>query len=288
MAPLVTAPPSPPKRGGLSSVADVPPSPIVGGTTFSLHPVVLRVLPLRGSPAPVGFIYDETPDPVDGGLLAAASAFFSHQGHQVYHDPCPDLAEYCCVLGVPMALVVPVDRLPDYLLSSGLELMAGLRALSPTDNTFGGMAFMAAYLSPSASGPPSVGVLRGPSVGASLGPSSGGGLTVVGPPASTSAQFMGGLSATPAWISAPPPVSMGGSCRPGGSSSSCFGRSSGSGQLVSAALFYEGFGSVFFHPCTKSVRALVSLTPYGSWGVSSAPSGGASCASPGFASTAGS
>ncbi len=95
MAPLVAAPPSPPRREGLSLVADVPPSPIVGGTTFSLHPVVLRVLPLRGSPAPVGFIYDATPDPVDGGLLAAASAFFSHQGHQVYHDPCPDLADYC-------------------------------------------------------------------------------------------------------------------------------------------------------------------------------------------------
>ena len=94
MAPLVAAPPSPPRRGGLSLVAAVPPPPIVGGGTFSLPPVVLRVLPLRGSPAPVGFIYDETPNPVDGGLLAAASAFFSHQGHQVYHDPCPDLAEY--------------------------------------------------------------------------------------------------------------------------------------------------------------------------------------------------
>ncbi len=110
MAPLVAALPSPPRRGGLSLVAAVPPPPIVGGRTFPLPPVVLRVLPLRGSPAPVGFIYDETPDPVDGELLAAASAFFSHQGHQVYHDPCPDLAEYCRASGVPVASVVPVDR----------------------------------------------------------------------------------------------------------------------------------------------------------------------------------
>ena len=35
-------------------------------------PVVLRILPLRCSPAPVGYIYDATPD-VEGGLLAGFS-----------------------------------------------------------------------------------------------------------------------------------------------------------------------------------------------------------------------
>ena len=60
----------------------------------SPSPVVLRVLPLRGSPAPIGYIYDASPE-ADGGLLAAASAFFSHQGHQVFHDPCLNLAAHC-------------------------------------------------------------------------------------------------------------------------------------------------------------------------------------------------
>jgi hypothetical protein len=86
--------------------------------------MVLRVLPLRGSSAPVGFIYDATPDP-DGGLLAAALAFFSHQAHQVFHDPCPDLAEYHRAMGMSALTVVSVGRLPDHLLSSGLELMSG-------------------------------------------------------------------------------------------------------------------------------------------------------------------
>ena len=103
--------------------------------------MVLRVLPLRGSPAPIGYIYDATPD-ADGGLLAAASAFFSHQGHQVFHDPCPDLAAYCRSRGV-VSSVVPVDRMPDHILSSGLELLDGLFAPSPTAS---GTAFMAAYL----------------------------------------------------------------------------------------------------------------------------------------------
>jgi hypothetical protein len=98
-------------------------------------------LPLRGSPAPIGYIYDATPD-ADGGLLAAALAFFSHQGHQVFHNPCPDLAAYCRSRGV-VSLVVPVDRLPDHILASGLELLDGLFAPSPTDS---GTAFMVAYL----------------------------------------------------------------------------------------------------------------------------------------------
>jgi hypothetical protein len=200
------APPPPPARGGFAldpdadspSVSGVPPPPAVGGGTFSLPPVILRVLPLRGSSAPVGFIYDATPDPVDGGLLAAASAFFSHQGHQVFHDQCPDLDEYCRASGVSLASVVPVDRLPDYLLSSGLEIMAVLRSPSPTDTTVGGMTFMAAYLSSSASGPPLVGASAGPSVGV---------LPLVVPPVPSSARFTGGSSAASAWLSAPPPAS---------------------------------------------------------------------------------
>jgi hypothetical protein len=41
-------------------------------------PVVLRIMPLIGSLAPIGYIYDPTPAR-DGGMLAAASAFFAHQ-----------------------------------------------------------------------------------------------------------------------------------------------------------------------------------------------------------------
>ena len=39
--------------------------------------------------------------------------------------------------------IIPADRLPDHILSSGLELLAGLLAPSPTDS---GTAFLAAYL----------------------------------------------------------------------------------------------------------------------------------------------
>ena len=75
-----TASPAPPpsdREPGASS----PAPPMATETVVpALSPVVLRVLPLRGSPAPIGYIYDATPD-ADGGLLAAASAFFSFQGH---------------------------------------------------------------------------------------------------------------------------------------------------------------------------------------------------------------
>ena len=175
MAPVVDIPPSPPKRGGVAMDPDadvgadvpldaaVPPPPIVGGgvssppipsgpAAFSLPPVILRVLPLQRSSAPVGFIYDASPDPVDGGLVAAASAFFSHQGHQVFHDPCPDLEAYCRSMGVPPSTVVNIDRLPDYLLNSGLEILAGWAAPLPADAAMAGTASMASYLSPSSSG----------------------------------------------------------------------------------------------------------------------------------------
>ena len=78
------------------------------------------------------------------------SVFFSNQGHQVFHDPCPDLAAYCRSRG-PVSSVVPVDCLPDHILSSGLELLDGLFAPSPTDS---GTAFMTAYLDPPPSAPP--------------------------------------------------------------------------------------------------------------------------------------
>ena len=124
----------------MSAAGTVVPSPTL---------VVLRVLPLRGSPAPVGYIYDDTPD-ADGRLLAAALAFFSHQGHQVFHDPCPDLEAYRWTRGVVLS-VVPVDHLPDHILSLGLELLDGLFAPLPTNS---GTAFMAAYLaSPSLATP---------------------------------------------------------------------------------------------------------------------------------------
>jgi hypothetical protein len=69
-------------------------------------------------------------------------------------------------MGVSALAVVSVDRLPDHLLSLGLELMLVLRAPSPTDAKFMGTMFMARYLLPTASGPSSVG---GPQVGLSVG-----------------------------------------------------------------------------------------------------------------------
>ena len=107
-------------------------------------PVVLRIMPLLGSPAPIGYIYDPTPArDGDGGLLAAASAFFAHQGHQVFLDPCPDLAAYRQAGGF-MEPIVDVDRLPDHVLSAGLDLLESPSASSAVDAL--GMSFMAAYL----------------------------------------------------------------------------------------------------------------------------------------------
>jgi len=112
--------------------------------------MVLQVLPLCGSSAPIGYIYDATPFP-DGGLLAAALAFFSHQGHQVAHDPCPNLSVYRSTLD-PMAPIILVYCLPDHILSSRLKLMEGLVAPSPVD-VFA-TSFMSEYLSPYALNPP--------------------------------------------------------------------------------------------------------------------------------------
>lgn len=134
-------------------VAVPPPVP----RKLALPPMVLRVLPLCGSSAPIGYIYDATPLP-DGGLLAAALAFFSHQGHQVAHDPCPNLSVYRSTLDL-MASIISVDRLPDHILSSGLKLMEGLVAPSPVDVL--ATSFMSAYLSPSALNPPAPSVNMG-------------------------------------------------------------------------------------------------------------------------------
>ena len=66
---------------------DMPPSPVSAST-----PVVLCIMPKAGSSAPIGYIYDPDPshDGGEGGLLAAAAAFFTHQGHDVVWDtPAP-------------------------------------------------------------------------------------------------------------------------------------------------------------------------------------------------------
>jgi hypothetical protein len=123
---------SPPSSGGWGWGCYSPPC---GFASFA---------PTHGSPAPVGYIYNATPD-ADRGLLATASAFFSHQGHQVFHNPCPDLDEYLQAMSV-LSPIIPIDPLPDCILSSGLELMEGLFTPSPT--TSFGTAFMAAYLVP--------------------------------------------------------------------------------------------------------------------------------------------
>ena len=97
----------------------------------ALPPVALRVLPLCDSPTPIGYIYDAAPDPT-GGLLTAALVFFSHQGHQVVHNPCPDISAYRSALGRG-ATVIPVDNLSNHFLSSGLDLLDGLFSPSPVD-----------------------------------------------------------------------------------------------------------------------------------------------------------
>ncbi len=72
-----------------------------------------------------------------------ALVFFSHHGHQVFHDPCLDLDKYLQTISVSLP-IIPVDCLPDHILLTGLELMDGLFTPLPT-NSFG-TPFMAAYL----------------------------------------------------------------------------------------------------------------------------------------------
>ncbi len=107
-------------------------------------PVVLRIMPLPGSLALIGYIYN--PDSArdgDGGLLVAASAFFTHQGHQVFLDPCPDLATHCKDQRVT-ATIINVDWLPNHILSACLDLLD--TPSPPSDADALGTSFMAAYL----------------------------------------------------------------------------------------------------------------------------------------------
>jgi hypothetical protein len=109
-------------------------------------PVVLWIMPLPGSLAPIGYIYNPNhAHNGDGGLLAAASAFFTHQGHQVFHDPCPDLATYCKDRRVTVT-IINVDRLPNHVLSAGLDLLE--TPSPPSDADALGTSFMAVHLLP--------------------------------------------------------------------------------------------------------------------------------------------
>jgi hypothetical protein len=102
-------------------------------------------MPKVGSSAPIGYIYDPDPsrDGGEGGLLTAAAAFFTHQGHEVFRDPCPDLAAYRRA-GRITSTIVDVDRLPDHILSAGLDLLDSFPPSSVGDTL--GMSFMTEYL----------------------------------------------------------------------------------------------------------------------------------------------
>jgi hypothetical protein len=119
-------------------------SPDAPAFNAATTPVVLRIMPLPGSLAPIGYIYDPNPTcDGDGGLLVAASAFFTHQGHQVFHDPCPDLTAYRKDWRVT-ATIINVDRLPDHVLSAGLDLLE--TPSPPSDADALGTSFMVAHL----------------------------------------------------------------------------------------------------------------------------------------------
>jgi hypothetical protein len=88
--------------------------------------------------------YDNDPTPYpDGRLLVAASAFFTHHGHQVFLDPCLDLVAYRRAGGIT-ATIIDVDRLPDHVLSEGLHLFEPPSSSSEVDAL--GTSFMVAYL----------------------------------------------------------------------------------------------------------------------------------------------
>ena len=114
---------------------DRPPLPLSIPT-----PVVLCIMPKVGSSTPIGYIYN--PDPSrDRG--EGSAAFFTHQGHEVFWDPCPDLAAYRRA-GRITPTIVDVDRLPDHILSAGLDLLDSLPPSSAGDTL--GMSSMAEYL----------------------------------------------------------------------------------------------------------------------------------------------
>ena len=68
----------PPPPSNREAVATSPDPMLAAGTVVSFPtPVVLRVLPLRGSLTPVGYIYDATPDGNEGLLAATLAAIRS-------------------------------------------------------------------------------------------------------------------------------------------------------------------------------------------------------------------
>ena len=139
-------------------------------STFSASTsVVLRILPKAGSSAPIGYIYDPDPsrDGGKGGLLAASAAFFSHQGHEVFRDLCPDLTAYRRA-GRITSTIIEVVRLPDNILTAGLKLLES--SCPSSEGGILGMSFMAEYLPD----PPQAAVPQGDHV--SLSPLDVGGL----------------------------------------------------------------------------------------------------------------
>ena len=81
-----------------------------------------------------------------------SAAFFTHQGHEVFQDPCPDLTAYRRT-GRFTSTIIEVNRLPDHILAAGLDLLNSLPTSSEGDIL--GMSFMVEYLTapPSAVAP---------------------------------------------------------------------------------------------------------------------------------------
>ena len=79
----------------------------------------------------------------EGRLVAASAAFFTHQGHEVFWDPCPDLTAYRRA-GRITSTIFDMNRLPDHILAAGLDLLNSL----PPSSAGGilGISFMAEYL----------------------------------------------------------------------------------------------------------------------------------------------
>ena len=69
--------------------------------------------------------------------------FFTHQGHEVFWDPCPDLTAYRRAGRITLTSI-EVDRLPDHIIAVGLDLLESLPPSSEGD--IFGMSFMVEYL----------------------------------------------------------------------------------------------------------------------------------------------
>jgi hypothetical protein len=64
-------------------------------------------------------------------------------GHQVFHDPCLDLGAYCRAGGIT-ATIIKVDRLPNHVLTAGLDLLKTPSLSSKGDAL--GTSFMGTYI----------------------------------------------------------------------------------------------------------------------------------------------